>query len=271
MKNKFFIPCVLFIAVSLLGGCAKNNADKSYKEDNLPELNIGIDGVYEPYTYTDENGDLTGIDIELAKEACERIGRKAVFIPIKWDNKDEYLKNGEVDCIWSCFTYTGREDKYLWAGPYMNSRQIVVVRKESDINNLDDLNGKTIAVMSSTKPEELLLDNDNGDLPKVERLYSVENMDIVFAMLRNEYVDAAACHEVVAAEYINEFPELYKILDESLLDAKVGVAFEKDGDKELADELTKALEEMRNDGTSKEILQKYGIDANKALEVKEFE
>ena len=159
----------------------------------------------------------------------------------------------------------------MWAGPYMNSRQIVVVRKESDINNLDDLNGKTIAVMSSTKPEELLLDNDNGDLPKVERLYSAENMDIVFAMLRNEYVDAAACHEVVAAEYINEFPELYKILDESLLDAKVGVAFEKDGDKELADELTKALEEMRNDGTSKEILQKYGIDANKALEVKEFE
>ena len=91
------------MAVSLLGGCAKNNEDKSYKEDNLPELNIGIDGVYEPYTYTDENGDLTGIDIELAKEACERIGRKAVFIPIKWDNKDEYLKNGEVDCIWSCF------------------------------------------------------------------------------------------------------------------------------------------------------------------------
>ena len=55
------------------------------------------------------------------------------------------------------------------------------------------------------------------------------------------------------------------------MDAKVCVAFEKDGDKELADELTKALEEMRNDGTSKEILQKYGIDANKALEVKKFE
>ena len=64
---------------------------------------------------------------------------------------------------------------------------------------------------------------------------------------------------------------MYKILDENLLDAKVGVAFEKDGDKELADELTKTLEEMRNDGTSKEILQKYGIDADKALEVKEFE
>lgn len=153
----------------------------------------------------------------------------------------------------------------------MNSRQIVVVRKSSEINNLDDLNGKTIAVMSSTKPEELLLEEDNDNLPKVERLYSAENMDIVFAMLRNGYVDAAACHEVVAAEYINEFPEYYKILDESLLDAKVGVAFGKDADKEFVDELTRTLEKMRIDGTTKEILQKYGIDADKALEVKEFE
>ena len=167
--------CFIYGSISSWRLCKKNNADKSYKEDNLPELNIGIDGVYEPYTYTDENGDLTGIDIELAKEACERIGRKAVFIPIKWDNKDEYLKNGEVDCIWSCFTSTG-EKKYLWAGPYMNSRHIVVVRKSSDINELDDLNGKTIAVMSSTKPEELLLEGDNDKFPKAGRLYSVETL-----------------------------------------------------------------------------------------------
>ena len=49
---------------------------------------------------------------------------------------------GAVDCLWGCFTMTDREDKYNWAGPYMYSRQIVVVNKDSGIENLADLKGK---------------------------------------------------------------------------------------------------------------------------------
>ena len=47
----------------------------------------------------------------------------------------------------------GREDKYQWAGPYLYSRQMVAVRKESEINTIQDLEGKRIAVQATTKAE----------------------------------------------------------------------------------------------------------------------
>ena len=53
----------------------------------------------------------------------------------------------------------GREDKYQWAGPYLYSRQMVAVRKESEINTIQDLEGKRIAVQATTKAEDLFLHN----------------------------------------------------------------------------------------------------------------
>ena len=45
----------------------------------------------------------------------------------------------------------GRENEYRWAGPYMISRQVVAVNMESDIYSLEDLEGKTIAVQTTTR------------------------------------------------------------------------------------------------------------------------
>ena len=82
---------------------------------------------------------------------CRRIQRSPRFVTIKWDDKDGYLEKGEVDCLWGSFSMNGREDDYSWAGPYMYSRQVVVVKAASDIRTLKDLNGKNIAVQNAMK------------------------------------------------------------------------------------------------------------------------
>lgn len=43
------------------------------------------------------------------------------------------MDNGEIDCIWGCFSMDGREQDYQWAGPYMVSRQVIAVNAKSDI------------------------------------------------------------------------------------------------------------------------------------------
>ena len=130
----FGIVCLMSMA---LCGCGR---EKKEAVTVQPELVIGSDD-YEPYNYQNENGDYAGVDVELAKEACRRIGYTPVFKQIQWDDKDIYLENGEVDCAWGSFSMDGREDDYIWVGPYMYSREVVMVRTDSDIYKLDDLAG----------------------------------------------------------------------------------------------------------------------------------
>jgi polar amino acid transport system substrate-binding protein len=251
------IVLVLLLVISLCG-CGSNAATLG-KTEELPKVLIGIDDSYEPYTYVDENGEYVGLDIELAKEACKRMGREAVFVAIKWDQKNDYLADGTIDCIWSCFSMNGRESDYTWVGPYMYSKQMIAVSSDSDIETISDLNGKDVAVMSSTKPETIFLEREDDSIPEVGELYSMENMDYVFTALQYGYVDAVAGHEIMIREYLDSFAGDYRLLDDVLQEVEVGVAFDKTNPSDAAEELRKALEEMKDDGTLKDILGKYGV------------
>ena len=93
------------------------------------------------------------------------------------------MDNGEIDCIWGCFSMDGREQDYQWAGPYMVSRQVIAVNAKSDIYAMGDLNGKTIAVQSIGKPEEIFLQSGQADIPQFEDIISLEDRGVQYAAL----------------------------------------------------------------------------------------
>ena len=101
----------------------------------MPEIVIGID-YFEPYSYQTSDGEYKGIDVELAEEAFQRLGYQPEFEKVVWEDKEKLLSDGTIDCLWSCYSMNERENKYQWAGPYMYSRQMVAVRKESEINTI---------------------------------------------------------------------------------------------------------------------------------------
>lgn len=262
IKKLLCAVCGAELFAVILSGCSAEGSKADNEADSsLQILKIGIDNEYEPYTYIDENGELTGIDIDLAKEACRRLGRRPEFMPVKWDSKKESLKAGDIDCIWSCLSMTGRENEYSWAGPYMNSRIVIVVDRNSDIDTISDLKNKRVAVMTGTKPEELLLDEDDPDIPDIEKLYVFDNMEVAVASLRKGYADAASGHEIAIQKLIGN-NGYYRVLDDALETVKVGVAFDKDDpDEKTRDELTEILREMNSDGTAAQIIEKYGYDS----------
>lgn len=96
-------------AMCLLSGCT--GADSPEKPTEKETLTIGSD-IYSPYFYPDDNGDFAGIDVEIAEEACRRLGVTPEFKQISWQNKDACLKSGTVDCLWGSFSMNGREDDY---------------------------------------------------------------------------------------------------------------------------------------------------------------
>lgn len=229
----------------------------------IPKIVIGIDE-FQPYSFNDIDGMPSGIDVDLAKEACSRMGYEPVFRYLIWDDKDKNLADGDIDCVWSCFSMNGREDKYLWVGPYMNSRQAVAVRQKSNISKISELKDKSIAVQSSTKPEQLFSEK-SSNIPQVSEIYCFSHKDYVFAALRKNYVDAIAGHEYMLLQLLNEEKGEYRLLSESLLLSKLGVAFNKDNDSELPKQLKAVLNDMINDGTVAKIAEKYGLDAKNAL------
>ena len=263
MKRYIAALCVCLMIICMAG---ISGADRKETKENLHRLIIGSDN-YEPYNYLDDDGQPTGIDVELAKLVCKKLGYTPVFQYIKWDKKDEYLDSGQVDCIWGSFTMNGREDLYQWAGPYLYSRQVVAVQSASGIKQLSDLKGKRIAVQVTTKPEEILLERKDSKIPELETVYSMSAMEEIYASLRKGYVDAIAGHESALDRFVQSAPDLYVILDEELYVSELGVAFEKDMHQDLAQKMTLVLKEMREDGTIQDIVEKYGLDSKKVLGV----
>ena len=258
LKAAALVAVLLFSAVFLFSACQT----KTEETETLPKLIIGSDH-YEPYNYIDNTGNPTGIDVDIATEACRRIGYEPVFKNIDWDNKDSILKRGEVDCLWGSFSMNGREDDYKWVGPYLNSRQIVVVREKSNIYKLSELENLNVSAQFGSKPAEVLLDGSLGFTAK--NVYCFSTISEVFMAMSNGYTDACAGHETALTTLINDNSGEYRILDESLLVADLGVAFTKDETDFPTEKLAEALDEMKKDGTIKDIVIQYGLDPEKVL------
>ena len=270
--KKLMTGVMVFVLLGcFLCACGKTkDQTRNEAKDTNKKIVIGGDN-YPPFNYTDENGNPAGIDVELAQEAFRRMGYEPVFINIDWENKKSLVEKGRIDCIWACFSIDGRKDEYNWAGPYMLSRQVIAVNKSSKIYKLSDLKNKTIAVQSTTKPEEIFLKRTNKKIPKVKEIYSMENRELIYTSLGKGYVDAIAAHEISIRQYMADYDAQYRILDEDILKTGIGVAFAKNDHRGIDKKLSATLKTMIKDGSAKKILQKYVSDADKYLEVDSLE
>ena len=267
-KKKIFmaLTACLLLASLLASGCMEQSKAGYRNNDGRQKLIVGSD-LYPPFNFIDEDGAPTGIDVELAKEAGRRMGYDVEFKNINWPDKDALLERGELDCLWGSFSMSGRKELYNWAGPYLVSRQAVAVNKNSSIHKLADLEGKFIAVQTTTKPEELFTQHKQSNLPHVKKLYSLSNRDLIYAMLGKGYVDAIAMHKSAIEQYNKDVGTNYRILEEPILVTGLGVAFARNDQRGIDKELQKTLQQMRADGTTRKIVAKYMDNPDEYLEV----
>lgn len=257
------------MAVLLLTACGSSDKN-SGSTAALPEIIVGCDK-YPPYNFEDKNGQPTGIDVDLAREAFDRLGYKPVFVTINWEDKTDLVNSGEIDCIWGSFSIDDREDQYNWTIPYMYSHQVVAVGEDSDIYSLADLADCRIAVQSTTKPESMFLDGTDERLPKVREVISLQDRELIYPFLSKGYADAIAAHETDIVQYMNDYDLHCRILDEPLLTVGLRVAFSLNDDRGINDRLSETFEQMYADGSFEEILGRYLDDPHKYLEVKPSE
>lgn len=219
---------------------------------------VGFDAEYPPYGYMDEKtGEYTGFDLELAQEVCDRRGWTLEKKPINWDNKDAEVDSGSVDCLWNGMTYTGRENDYTWSEPYVDNSIMMVVSKDSDIQSLDDLAGKTVITQSDSSALTALESDDLKDLTSsFTDLQQNPSYNTCFEDLKAGAVDAVAVDIGVARYQLNNNPDDFRMLDDPISTEQYAIAFKK-GNTELRDQVQETLNEMVEDGTFMKIADEY--------------
>ncbi len=267
MKKKWLrmvaAAAVVCLSAVLVAGCAGGNETKSETkaEGNQSAepftLIVGFDNSYPPYGFIGEDGANTGLDLDLAQAVCDLKGWNLQADAINWDNKDNLMAQGSINCIWNGFTMEGREDKYTFSEPYMLNEQVIVVKNGSDITDLADLAGKTVVTQVDSAALEVLTEGDQKDLADTfASLDQQPDYNTAFMMLESGQADAVACDLSIAAYQMSANPDVFVQLPTPLSSEHYAVGFKK-GETELANEVTEALKELYANGTVEELCKKY--------------
>ena len=276
MKKTIALLAALGMSVSLLAGCGSSasssaasseaasseaasssaaaDSDLDYIKGN-GKMVIGYT-VYAPMNYTDDEGNFTGFDTELATAVCEKLGVEPEFVEINWDTKVVELDAKSIDCIWNGMTLT--EDimaNTATTKAYAKNAQVVVVKDGTDYTSTADLADKTVVAEAGSAGEAAIQGDEN--LSKADYVSKSVQTDCLMEVAAGT-ADAAVLDLTLANAMIGagtDYASL-KIVDE-LNAEEYGVAFRKGSDAAAA--VDAAFDELKADGTMQALADKYDL------------
>ncbi len=254
MKRILLVLSVLLVSLVAISGCKKKaeEATPVAPVAEKPTLVLGLDDSFPPMGFRDDNNNIVGFDIDLAKEVTARMGYELVLQPIDWASKELELNNGNIDCVWNGLSVDpARAEAMALTKPYLANNMIIIVNADSSYKTKADLatGGKTIGVqMGSTAVKALDADALSKQVKKAE----YENNVLALSDLKVKRVDAVVMDEVVARYITAKEASKYIILEENLGSEVYAIAFKK-GNDELRAKVEQAIDAMKADGTADKI------------------
>lgn len=252
-------------AVMSLAGCTQlasnpkvDNWDKYQQQKSIM---VGFDNTFVPMGFEEKNGNYAGFDIELAQYVSKKLGITVHFQPIDWDMKETELQNGTIDAIWNGYSATDeRREKVAFTIPYMQNTQILVVKKTSGIQSVEDMTGKVLGAQNGSSgmldfeehPEVLKNRVKGGDADQ----YQSVNEAIID--LKNDRIDALLIDRVYADYYLTTegIVGQYDTIPSGFESESFAVGV-RPADKKLLKALNQAFKELYQEGIFQQISQKW--------------
>ena len=241
------------------------NTEKSANQNSLDavkasgKLSIGTEGTYAPFTYHDSNGDLTGFDVEIAREITRRMGVTPEFIETQWDGLIAGMDAQRFHVIFNEVSITDeRKVKYDFSDPYIVSRaSLIVSSNNTDIKSFADLKGKKSGQSLTSNLSEIA--RENG-----AEIVAVDGFNQAVDLLSSGRIDATVNDSLSYLDLKKQKPDVkIKQVDEVANGSQSAALFLK-GNDELVQAVNQALTDMKKDGTYLNISEKYfGEDVSK--------
>ena len=253
------------LLVFLLCGCGSSNTEAAASDADLlaqirekGTITVAMEGNWAPWTYEDENGTLTGFEVDVANAVADKLGVKTEFVTGEWDGLLAGVQSGRYDLMCNGVGYTEERAKaYYFSDFYAFNRTALVVRGDNeDIHSLEDLKGKTTC--NSANSTYQLTAEAYGATVK-----DVESLDGTIEELAAGRVDATLNAEVSINDYMKEKPDVdIKIVAYDPEVECVGMLMPYGEDSaSLQSAVNSALAELHADGTLSEISNRYfGMD-----------
>lgn len=219
--------------------------------------------VYAPMNYTDDNGEFTGFDTELAQMVCEKLGVEPNFQEIDWGTKEVELAGKSIDCIWNGMTLDAeREANMNCTQPYVKNAQVVVVKKGTEYTDTASLIGKTVVAEIGSAGESQILGGEDAepDANLAQADYVGKSVQTDCLMEVKAGTAAAAVLDMTLANAMigegTDYADL-EIVDELAVE-NYGVAFRKGSD--VRDAVNAIFDELVADGSLGALAEKYGLE-----------
>lgn len=264
MKKKIVaLALALACIVVVFSACGQkgktdNEADLLTQIQNKGEIVVAMEGTWSPWTYHDENDELVGYDVEVAKAIAEKLGVEVKFVEGEWDGLLAGLSDGRYDIMVNGVTVTDERKKaYDFCDAYAYDRTAVIVKSDNDsIKSLEDLKGvKTANTITSVYAA--LAEKHGADVTPVD------DLNQTIELLLGDRIDATLNAEVTYYDYMKAHPDA-KIKIAVLADNADPIAIPVRKGEETAtlrEAVNAALSELHDDGTLGELSKKYfGID-----------
>ncbi len=257
MKKILALILTLVMAVSLVACGNATDSDAAYITDK-GTLTIGMT-LFAPMDYMDENGELTGFEVEFGKAVCEKLGVKPDFIEIDWNAKETELAAKNIDCIWNGMTITEeRAANMSISVPYMTNKQVVVTKAENAEKYAASIKDATVVAEAGSAGEELATTNT---------FFADAKFTPVDSMAKALMDVAAGTSDVAVVDYVasigsigegTDFDNLVVVETEEFSPEEYGIAFRKGSD--MTEKVNAVIKELAADGTLAEIAAKYKLD-----------
>lgn len=240
MKNILRLS-LLFICLIVMVGCGK-------KDDN--KLVMVTEAGLAPYEYY-ENGEIVGVDVDIAKEIAKELGKELVIKDIAFDSIINEVRTGKADIGAAGISYSDeRAKKVDFSINYSVSKQVVIVKNDSFINSINDINDKKIAVQLGSVADTYVTENyKNAEIVRQKKyLAAIEDLKV-------GKVDLVVMDELPAKEIIEKNSGI-KILDGELTSDSYGMIVKK-GNTELLEAVNKVLNRLSSDGSIDNFIIKH--------------
>ncbi|WP_320046009.1 amino acid ABC transporter substrate-binding protein [uncultured Ilyobacter sp.] len=251
---------LIFLATIALLGCGKKSTDSYDKIKEQGKFIVGLDDTFAPMGFRDENGEIVGFDIDLAKEVASRMGVEAEFSPREWSSIVFELKSGNIDMVWNGMTITPeRQEQIAFSEPYFANDQIIMTLSDNSIQTAEDLKGKIIGVQLGSSSYTLVMNNPISKNVSEIKKYATNAealMDLEAKRIDAVVIDVIVGEYYAAKKETREGKDIFKSLDKALGKEEFGIGLRKE-DKKLKKEIDRILGEMKKDGTFDKIHDKW--------------